>query len=125
MIDRLGGTYYDLSDTKQLDKRISREVRRLMDDYVDGDTYQEMERIVDSCNDNVMSLLREEIRLNDEKDYRLICYNLVGLSANTISVFVQISPNNIYQKRSRLKKQIKESDALHRDLFLRILFKSA
>lgn len=125
MIDRLGGTYCDLSDTKQLDKRISREVRRLMDDYVDGDTYQEMERIVDSCNDNVMSLLREEIRLNDEKDYRLICYNLVGLSANTISVFVQISPNNIYQKRSRLKKQIKESDALHRDLFLRILFKSA
>lgn len=125
MIDRLGGTYYDSFDTKQLDKRISREVRRLIDDYVEGNTYQELERIVDSCNENVMSLLREEIRLNDEKDYRLICYNLVGLSANTISVFVQTSPNNVYQKRSRLKKHIKESDALHRDLFLRILFKSA
>ena len=48
MIDRLGGTYYDSFDTKQLDKRISREVRRLIDDYVEGNTYQELERIVDS-----------------------------------------------------------------------------
>lgn len=124
IIDRLGIPYYDSSDDKQLNKRICIEVNRLINEYVNGDTYQEVERIVNTCNENVMSLLREEIKLKDERDYRLICYNLIGFSANTISVFIQgISPNNVYQKRSRLKKYIKESDALHRDLFLRILFK--
>ncbi len=123
MVDKLGSYYHEgITDEKQLDKEVCKEVKNFIKGYVDGDAYLELESIVNRYNENVMLLLRKEIQLKEERDYRLVCYHLIGLSAHTISFLMKgITPENIYQKRTRLKKTIKNSNAPHRNLFMRIL----
>lgn len=126
MIDKFGGLYYiEADENKSIDKKLRKEVELFLTSYADGNGYQEIERIVDCHKENVMSLLRSEIKLKNERDYQMICFHLIGFSAHTISVLIKgLTPDNIYQKRTRLKRIIKESEAPHRELFLRLLYMS-
>ena len=124
-VDHLSKPYLESSNEDSFDKCLRYEVNQIVRSYAGGDGYQEMEKIVNQYNDNVMTLLRNEIQLKTEQDYQLICYQLAGFTTDAISVFVKgISSANIYQKRSRLRKIIMGSNAPHRDLFLRLIYKS-
>ena len=54
-----------------------------------------------------------------EMEYRLLCYLCVGFSAKAISIFTGDSTNNIYVKKSRIKREILN---LNDDTKTKILF---
>lgn len=64
-----------------------------------------------------MKHLRSEIILPDETYYQLACYFLVGYSVNVIACSMGETTNAIYKRRDKIRQIIKESDALHKNLF--------
>lgn len=54
-------------------------------------------------------------------DYILFLYYSAGLSPKAISIFTQTSVNNIYTRKSRLKREIENMNITNKNLFLSIL----
>ncbi|WP_307756511.1 hypothetical protein [uncultured Alistipes sp.] len=121
-IDRLGYTYYERQNTSAEQQVIFSEVKKAINDLgQDKKTKAGLEQIVNACNDNVMIKLREQLPQMKEADLELLCYLFAGFSYRTISIFTQEKVENIYNRKSRLRSRIANSDAPDRDLFLKMI----
>lgn len=83
-------------------------------------TDAKLEKIVNECNDDIMKHLRAEIKLPDNTYYQLACYLLAGYSVNVIACALGETTNTIYKRRDKIRSIIMESEANHKDLFLRL-----
>lgn len=83
-------------------------------------TDAKLEKMVNECNDDIMKHLREEINLPDHTYYQLACYLLAGYSVNVIACALGETTNTIYKRRDKIRSIIMESEANHKELFLRL-----
>ena len=83
-------------------------------------TDAKLEKMVNECNDDIMKHLRAEIKLPDNTYYQLACYLLAGYSVNVIACALGETTNTIYKRRDKIRSIIMESEANHKDLFLRL-----
>ena len=114
---------YLISDGRvDADKILYREVVRLINelrhDIQDEKTFN---KILDDDLGGIMTLLSTEFKSFSKKDHALIGYLALGFDVVMISHFMNCSSNSVYIRKSRLKKEIKESDAEHKAIFLEIL----
>lgn len=79
---------------------------------------KEMEEIVDTVNDNIIAKLRAQFPRFKVSDIDLLCYIYAGFSAPIISLLTGDSVANVYNRKSRLKSRIANSDTPDKDLFL-------
>ena len=70
----------------------------------------DLEVIVNTHKQDIMILIRQEMPILTEMDFRLLCYLIAGFSAKTISVLTGDSTGNIYVKKSRFKKMLLEQN---------------
>ena len=117
------GTFVLLSEQKEVKdsskiKNIRKETDKMKEKYMIGNkAYRELERLVNTYNDDAMTHFRREVSLSDESDYRRVCYFFAGFSIQTIAWLMDEKVENVYQRRLRLRKFIASSTYPHKELY--------
>ncbi len=120
-INELAATYYERKGANE-QRAIYNKVRALLETYASGtDGRREIERVVDTCHDNIMQKIRAELPELKESELDLLGYVYAGFSLQVISVFTGDSINYTAVKKSRLKAKIARSAAPSRDLFVSLM----
>jgi hypothetical protein len=83
--------------------------------------FRQLEEKIDAGRGGIVSHLRNEIEGVTEQDIRFFCFNLLGLSNDSIAVLTGVETSTVYSRRSRLKKRILAIDSPHRDDFLSLI----
>lgn len=79
------------------------------------------EAMLDEDLDMIMTNLRKEMPKFSETDYSIFSYLIVGFDATTISRLLDISVNNIYAHKRRIRIRIEEKKPEHATQFLEML----
>ena len=95
-------TYYEFGNSKRLQKK----VEDLLKLQLSGDNFETIESVVNAKNNNVMKKVREQFPQMKEDNIKLLNLIYAGFSAQEISVILNDTPQNIYVRKSRLKKSI-------------------
>lgn len=119
MLDNLGRAFYERENTQEQQAEVYRQVKSFMSRLSsDPAAKKEMEEIVDTVNDNIIAKLRAQFPRFKALDIDLLCYIYAGFSAPIISLLTGDSVANVYNRKSRLKSRIANSDTPGKDLFL-------
>ena len=109
ILSRLCEQYYVYEGSDKLQKKIIAEVEEIIEELRnDNNAQAQFEQALNYRQDNIMERFRKEHPTLKEKDYRLYAYLAAGLSATTIAVLLGREKSVIYNRISRLKKQIKK-----------------
>lgn len=118
-VDSLCLQYYETHGTALERKRIIAEVEsQIMKIGRDPQTINDLEDFVNHYADNLISKFRLEIPNLKDDEVRFFMYTVIGFSARSISLFLDDKVENIYNRKSRLKSKIKNSDSASKVLFL-------
>ena len=110
--------YQDRTDAEK--KMYSRVVAMINEIRGDKSSIGELESILDKDLDGLMTALRSEIKAK-EVDYSIYAYSIIGFDATTISNLLDLSVNQVYIRKSRIKRQIENSDSENKTRFLEML----
>lgn len=125
ILDQLGRTFYERDNTKAQQEAIYKQVKNFFTKLSsDAATKRELEEIVNTVNDNIIVKLREQFPRFKPADVEMLCYIYAGLSAQIISVIVNDSVSNVYNRKSRLKARIAASQSPDKDFFIQKMNKS-
>ena len=123
-LDRLCEQYYIYEGTENLQPRILKEVKAIVEGLRSDPSVQKtLEQSLNSRFDGVMTKLREDFPSWKEEDYLLYMFTASGFSSTTISTLLEKDKPYVYNKIYRLKERIKQSDTTHRTLLLAVLEK--
>lgn len=117
-IDQLASAYFECKATNQEQKRIFAEAKLALDDFCSSDSLRQMEEIVNTTNDNLMSHFDVDFPKISSSQRRLALFLFCGLSLQSISVFQDSDIRNIYVYKSRLKSAISKSDSPYKETYL-------
>lgn len=119
ILDQLGRAFYERDNTKAQQEAIYKQVKTFISNLsTNSATKKEMEGIINTVNDNIIIKLRAQFPKIKPSDIDLLSYIYAGFSAQIISVLIDDSVPNIYNRKSRLKARIASSDAPDKELFL-------
>ena len=110
--------YQDRTDAEK--KMYSRVVAMINEVRGDKNCIGELESILDKDLDGLMTALRSEIKAK-EVDYSIYAYSIIGFDATTISNLLDLSINQVYIRKSRIKRHIENSDSENKARFLEML----
>ena len=109
-LNRLCETFYEHSDTSRQVSKVFEEVRLTIESIKSDEArISELERLVDSCRNNLMAKLREQCPKLNDKELRVALYSYAGFSARAISIFVDSNPVALSKIKYRMKTKIKEA----------------
>lgn len=123
-LDRLCEQYYVYEGTDNLQPRILKEVRSIVEGLRNDPSAQKsLEQALNESADNVMVKLREAFPKWKEEDFLLYLFVASGFSSTTISTLLEKDKPYVYNRLYRLKERIKSAAPEHLDLFLDCLEK--
>jgi hypothetical protein len=123
-LDRLCEQYYVYEGTDNLQPRILREVRSIVEGLRNDPSAQKsLEQALNESADDVMVKLREAFPKWKEEDFLLYLFAASGFSSTTISTLLEKDKPYVYNRLYRLKERIKSAAPEHQDLFLDCLEK--
>ena len=99
-------------------KKVLKLINEVKKDYSNRARFEAM---LDEDLDMIMTHLREEMPKFSETDYSIFSYLVVGFDATTISRLLDISVNNIYVHKHRIRTRIEERHPEHASQFLEML----
>lgn len=118
-IDNLCQIYFQHSGDKDKAK-IYNEVMSIITSISESpEMMHELEYRIDKYCDNIITRMRDELPLLKEWEIQLFVFIILGFSSQSISVFQSISIDNVYGRKSALKRKIASSDASSKDEFLK------
>lgn len=118
-IEELGTALYERVGTKAQQEYAYRQLKQQIENLAtDPTTKSELEELVNLAHDNIMLRLREQMPKLKPSDHDLLCYIYAGFSAPIISLLISDEIQNVYAKKSRLKKRIINSDAKDKAYFI-------
>ena len=121
-LDRLCEQYYIYEATENLQPRIIREVRSIVEGLrSDPSVQKNLEQSLNAKYPGVMTHLRSEFPKWKDEDYLLYLFSASGFSSTTISTLLEKEKPYIYNRIYRLKERIKNSDTTDKELFLSLL----
>ena len=122
MLERLCEQYYIYEGTSNLQDKILKEVKTVIDGLrSDPKMIAGLELMLDRNCDEVVSRLRKQIPKLKEDDIKLYIFAASGFSSTTISTILEKEKGVIYNRIWRLKNKISTSEAIDRDDFLRFI----
>lgn len=123
-LDRLCEQYYVYEGTDNLQPRILREVRSIVEGLrSDPKIQKELERSLNESNNGIVERLRAAFPKWKEEDILLYCFAASGFSPTTISTLTEKDKPYVYNRIYRLKERIKASESADKDDFLAALSK--
>ena len=121
-LDRLCEQYYIYEGTENLQPRIIREVRSIVEGLrSDPSVQKNLELSLNAKYPGVMTRLRSVFPKWKDEDYLLYLFSASGFSSTTISTLLEKEKPYIYNRIYRLKERIKNSDTTDKELFMSLL----
>ena len=117
LLERLCEQYYIYEGTDNLQPKILREVKTVIEGLRKNP--KELEKTVD--RDGIVTALRSQFPRLKEEDVQLFCYLASGFSTTTISTLMEKDKQYIYNRVYRLRGRISESDAPDKERFLGVI----
>ena len=125
MLDRLCEQYYIYEGTENLQPKILKEVRTLVEGLrSDSKVQRALEQSLDDSREQVMKRLRAAFPRWKEEDYLLYLFTASGFSSTTLSALLEKDKPYVYNRVYRLKERIKASGDPDKDFFLACLERS-
>lgn len=119
VLDRLFEQYYVYEGTENLQPRVLKEVRSLVEGLRgNGKLRQSLERSLNESHEQVMKRLRFAFPTLKEEDYLLYLFTAAGFSSTTISTLLEKDKPYVYNRLYRLKERIKGTEIADRDFLL-------
>ncbi len=121
-LDRLCEQYYIYEGTDNLQPRILKEVKSIVEGLrADENVRRQLEQALnESCNNVVIKLKADYPKMKQE-DYMLFLFAASGFSSTTISTLLEKDKPYVYNRLYRLKERLKQSDSTHKTLYLTCL----
>lgn len=108
-LNHLCETYYDHSDTPRQASRVFEQVRQTIEAIKsDEGRLAELEHLVNSCRNDLMTKLREQCPKLNERELKVVLYSYAGFSSRAICIFVDSNPIALSKIKYRIKTKIKE-----------------
>ena len=121
-LDRLCEQYYVYEGTENLQPRILREVRSIVEGLrSDASVQHSLEQSLNARYSSVMTRLRGQFPQWKEEDFLLFSFVASGFSSTTISALLEKDKPYVYNRIYRLKERIRLSDTADKELFLSVL----
>ena len=112
-------TYLTKQDKKNVKDHIYRKVEKLIANISsDEKMHLQLEKQLNADLDNIIVHLREDLPKLTNNDMRFICYCIVGFDATLISVIFNLSIENVYTKKSRLKAKINALNSPYKEQYM-------
>ena len=112
MLDRLCEQYYVYEGTSNLQHKILREVRSIVEGLrSDPAEQKKLEDSLNARHDGVMRRLRTAFPGLKEEDYLLYLFTASGFSSTTVSTLLGRDKSIVYNRLYRLKERLKSSDS--------------
>lgn len=119
MLDRLFEQYYVYEGTDNLQPKVLKEVRSLVEGLRgNSQMRQSLEKSLNDSRDQVMKRLRTTFPTLKEEDYLLYMFTVAGFSSTTISTLLEKDKPYVYNRLYRLKERIKSSENSDKDFLL-------
>lgn len=119
-IDELCNTYYIYQgSTSEKAKIYSNVINSISNLREDKKTIVELERFVDKYKSGLMSEFRSAYPEMKPEDYQLFLYVVVKFSSRAISILIGESLPVVYNRKSRLKREIMQSSYENKEHFLK------
>ena len=119
LLDKLSNTYYETHGCSKEKESIYEQVKSEINKFAnDKKTMAQLERIVNTYKNNVMSHIREEIHSISERDIKLLCYIYAGFSAKSISIFIGETTGNVLTRKYRLRNKITRLNTPNAEIML-------
>lgn len=121
-IGTLTDQYYQSEGRTDFESLMFKKVTSLINEVRnDSKNRKAFEALLDKDLDGIMTHIRTEMPRLKELDYSIFSYLIVGFDATTISRLLDISVNNIYAHKRRLRIKIEELNPEHAAQFLEML----
>lgn len=118
-LNSLCETYYEHSDTTRHAAKVFEQVRHTIEAIKsDESRLAELESLVNSCRNGLMSKLREQCPKLNERELKVALYSFAGFSSRAICVFIDSNPTALSKLKYRIKTKIKESNATDAELLI-------
>ncbi|MBD5256878.1 MAG: hypothetical protein HDS50_04495 [Bacteroides sp.] len=113
VFNRLCDEYFNIKDAETDKVRLSvhKELERQINDFRSAKSLAELEQLVNTYNDNIITRIRTQIPKLSNKDIAFITYLYAGFSPKAICLFTDSKIKNFYNRRTRLRDRILESNA--------------
>lgn len=102
-IRELAGTYYEYGYSKKLQKKVEQLISL---QSFGKDMFEVIENVVNAKNNGAIEKIRREYPSITEDNIKLLNLIYAGFSPQEISVIINDTPQNIYVRKSRLKRKI-------------------
>lgn len=99
-------------------KKVETLISEVKNDSVNRMAFESM---LDNDLDMIMTHLRTEMSKMKELDYAIFSYIIVGFDATTISRLLDMTVNNVYAHKRRIRVKIEEKHPEHAEQFLEML----
>ena len=121
-IGTLTDQYYQSEGRTDFESLMFKKVTSLINEVKnDSKNRKAFEAMLDNDLDGIMTNIRNEMPKLKELDYSIFSYLIIGFDATTISRLLDMSVNNIYAHKRRLRIKIEERNPEHAAQFLEML----
>lgn len=121
-IGSLSEQYIQAENRTDIESLIFKKVVNLINEVKSDSTNRaRFESMLDKDLDMIMTRLRKEMPKFSETDYSIFSYLIVGFDATTISRLIDMTVNNIYAHKRRIRIRIEEQRPEHAAQFLEML----
>lgn len=121
---QIGQIHYLLRhSTKEQDTHLYRELKKAIGSIrVDEESQKQFEKNLNDSLNNVMTHFRDAFPGRKPRYYQIASYLFAGFDATIISNIIQeLSKDNVYVEKWRLKKDIRESNCEYKEQFLELI----
>lgn len=117
-LNALSNEYFEKQDSKTARNTIVHDFEREIERIRQPESLEKIQNIVNACLDGIVDKMRRQLPWLKEADVVFLSLIFAGLSPRAVCLLTDNKIGNYYNKRSRLRMRIAESDAADKDLFL-------
>ena len=117
-LNMLCNEYFEKSESEKVKLSLYNEVEKHILALRDTKSINELEGIVNEYMDNILVKVREQLPELNRKDLIFLTYLYAGFSPRAVCIFTDIKIKNFYNRRSRLKERILETNAQDKEFFV-------
>lgn len=119
--DNLCDNYYEKRFSSKTSSKLSNQISDIVAEFNDTKFMGKVARDVDNYTDGLYSSFKEYFSDVKSETLNLYLYLMLGFGTRTISIIMDQDPTVIYNRKSRLKAKIRESNIDRKDEHLRLL----
>ncbi len=121
-INQLCSQYISLASTNETKTFLYRKIEKEILNICRLDNLPEIEKEVNTCLDNIIGNLRQQIPDLSAQDINYATLFYAGYSPAAISLFMGVQLRSVYNKRTRLSNRILQTQAPDREYLAKMLF---